>query len=310
MQSSFKVYSDKVKRRVITHADDYIPLGFKLGDFCDNLKVSEEVTACDDDIAETITVVDQNVAGNEADAVSRPSTAETLTETIAQMVFSEKMNQEARLNTSSQSEIIEMIIPRGGRILDETKIASGLSLLNLSLNSDIVTEGSTSRLISDALVKLVEGIGNEKIYLSLFASLSEKTKCEIMSKYLQDDHLVSTIKLERSHRHPAYGERSQLDSLVMKMVQLAFMVCRVIYLDIFLPLCLCLWDQMVIFNREWHVVERLLKLLVGWIVMVLSVILQVIFALRGTKKRDVDYSVDRYGAIAVGVVNRVLERLQ
>lgn len=309
MNSSFETYGKEIKRRVITSADVYVPLGFKLGDFSEHLRVNEDVN--DYDIAETIRVVEDEVYSEEPP--TRPSTAESLSDIVTKRVLSEKMNQEVKFSSNSGT-IIEMVIPHDDRIRDESTVANGLSLLNLAMNSDIVAATSSRKFIGDAITKMVDGVGDESLMKDVFQSLGDETKCEIMAEYLRDETLVAKMR-ERTSFDLSTNNTSggSIDEQIIQIVRLVGSIWGVLYGSLVVPLMAMVWHKVVTLNREFHLLETVLRLSIGWLVVLLGFLLRLVVALSGGK-RDSQVTnpgqFDRVAHLVVNVVHRALERTQ
>lgn len=306
MNSSIETYGKKIRRQVIESADVYVPLGFKLGDFSQHLRINEDLD--DQEIDETIRVVEEELF---SDAGTRPSSAESLADTVARRVLSEKMNQEVK-SSSNSGTIIEMVIPHDNRILDESKVANGLSLFNLAMNSDIVAVSSSHKFMGDAIVKLVDGVGDESLIKRVFHDLGDETKCEIMAEYLRDQSLVMMMR-ERSSTLVQVSNKKSLDDQIIQIVRLIGTICGILYANLVVPLVFFVWNKVITLNREFRLLETVLRMGIRWLVVILGILLRLVMALtRGKRVAGGDHNAqfDRVAQLVIKLVHGVLDQTQ
>lgn len=278
MAPSLERYGRTLKRRVLASADEYVPLGLKLGDFSEFLRVDSQSEDEDDsgvdDVAQTIRVVE-----NGSDT-TRPSTAESLAGLVARRVLSEKMNREVR-NSPARGTVVEMVVPLNSRVADESTVVNGLSLVNLAMNSDLVDDSSAHNVMASGIARLVEGLDDRTLMMSLFDALDMPTKCALVETVLRDETLMQQMR-ERAGLPPLVREPS-LESQLAMLFRTAFSIWVLLYGKIMVPIMAKMWATALSVNRELQIADTAVKWGLYWLQILLALLLRVVLALTGAE---------------------------
>ncbi|KAG0680030.1 hypothetical protein C6P42_005264 [Pichia californica] len=203
----------KLKNKAINYVDNYVPLGFTLGDFSESLKVDSPIKSIELDYNSNSNSNSDNDNDSQYDVqlynrITTKILNHRRNHILEDVNNNSDSNADIDIDLDSEDTTIEFNIPSNNKfIIDNELFISGVSLLNISLNSDIILSNPTNihRLVSQSISKIINSIvtdnNNNDIMNSIFSSLDDSIKLNILKLYLQDKQLTSQIIVEDSKDH-------------------------------------------------------------------------------------------------------------
>lgn len=262
----------KLKNKAINYVDNYVPLGFTLGDFSESLKVDSPIKSIELDYNSNSNSNSDNDNDSQYDVqlynrITTKILNHRRNHILEDVNNNSDSNADIDIDLDSEDTTIEFNIPSNNKfIIDNELFISGVSLLNISLNSDIILSNPTNihRLVSQSISKIINSIvtdnNNNDIMNSIFSSLDDSIKLNILKLYLQDKQLTSQIIVEDSKDHTFPSQ--SLQELVVVFINTLYTFSMLLYTNFGIPLISFFVTTIIRLNEEYNFLETLLSLVI------------------------------------------------
>lgn len=331
MMQKGNYYLNRFRNKAIDKADSYVPLGYKLGDFTEYLKVKEiEEDNGNNDILGGIWKDKSKIEiENLKDGDTGNSNAiELLSAKICNKVIINRQNKVVAEHVQQLSEdlsdfepdvstgntTIEMNVPYSigngnseplcSQLVDTDVLSSGLSVLNLALNSEVVTNNirNGKKFMAEGIGRILESVEDDQVLDNIFKNLNDSSKYKIMHLYLSDNELVHKLKdekMKREYMNDAIETRreihntkaftsdslnfnvethmnSNFDDAILRMTKFCLLMGSLIYESCVLPVLIVAWSLFLELNERFHLFDLVIRVLIGLMFGFISLFLRII----------------------------------
>lgn len=161
--------------------------------------------------------------------------------------------------------------------IDMDRFSSGLSLLNMSLNSEIVSRNPQNmhKFLGQSLAEIVNSIKDRNTLQTTFSCLEDDLKVHLLRQYLSDEKVVSDLKKSTKSgtnetnfaRPPSYSipaishlhrQEASLQTLLLTLLQASIALTKIIFRQFGIPVINFIWTFILTLNEKYNIVDILL----------------------------------------------------
>lgn len=298
-------YKTNIKNKTISCLNSYFPYGLSLGDFSSYLEI-EDLQNESNDIP-TIWVHDHDVA-------SETDKSQQLFNRITNQLYNQRRNNLASHtiadyenisdfeNPSESNATIQFTIPINystdnlnlNDIVNFDKFYSGLSLLNMSINSEILINSPQNirKFTGESIAQLINSIKDDQVLENIFNNIENKKKFHVLKSYLSNDEIISEFKHNQSqlpkkskfsnffnvanNDNYHYNNGTNLETMLVSLVQAVYAFSVLLYTTFGIPILNQLYIQLQELNSRYNVLDTLLTLFVKALTAAIAVSLRVV----------------------------------
>lgn len=180
---------------------------------------------------------------------------------------------------------IQLSIP-ASPLFNPEALSTGLSLLNMSINSDMFSNNSANskQFIGQSIAQIINSILDDTTIHSIFNSLNDETKLKIMDLYLSNDGLVNQIKYNhhlQQHKNTTKNNNNTptnppLDHLIYTLIHALYTFSVLLYTKFAIPILTSFWQAFLTLNEQYNIMDIVLAQLVNLLSLMIRLMLSLI----------------------------------